>query len=158
MGAIIAETVQPQTLDQVVVAPKTGRGMTSCFIHVDEAEFQPAPTTPSKEQAVTEPAAATATTPFDPAEFLTEELRAKGHIDPTAWLQGSHPDCIDTKVEPAIRRSLINRRLRLMIGTGVADNRVSQFARFNLVDHGDEQIWQRSIREEIVPCIMTHGL
>lgn len=87
-------------------------------------------------------------------EVVTAMLFSAGHPQPQAWLQGLHPDAINSN-NPEVQRFLINRYWRGQIAQ-VPGNTLD--IRYCLVDQGQYTDWIRLFKNGVLPCIMDNQL
>lgn len=93
---------------------------------------------------------------FDPADAVCKELLFAGHKAPYRWLTGIDPNAVDPEVEVNLRRFLVNRHLRMVLGSCDAVDTMAE--RYCLVDKGSNEEWTMLIRESVAPCIAKNDL
>lgn len=93
---------------------------------------------------------------FDPADAVCKELLHAGHKDPFRWLTNIDPNAVNPEFPIEMRRFLVNRQLRMVLG--VCDAVDTTAERYCLVDKGTDEEWTMLIRESVAPCLAKNDL
>jgi hypothetical protein len=93
---------------------------------------------------------------FDPADAVCKELMFAGHKDPFRWLTGIDPNAVDPDVDVNLRRFLVNRQLRMVLGS--CDEIDTTVERYCLVDKGTDDAWVMLIKESVAPTMAKNNL
>jgi hypothetical protein len=96
---------------------------------------------------------------IDPVGVVIGLLISGGHPRPEEWLDFLNPierrDVYDQTKPHLVRRFLVNRALRLTLGSCPGD--VGR-ERYCLIDTGAEDVWLKLFNEEILPVMLEKQL
>lgn len=96
---------------------------------------------------------------FNPADVVSKALMFNSHPDPFRWLQGIDPNAIGDNVDIRLKRFLVNRQLRMILGMAHKPPEIdTNVARYCLVDEGRDDQWTMLINENIAPLMAKHNL
>lgn len=92
---------------------------------------------------------------IDPVDAITAEFVNAGIPNASNWLVGINPDALNKNLEWNLRRFLVNRQLRQILGVIPED---TSNARFCLVDKGSPYVWLYLIIDTVVPVLQRNGI
>ncbi|EKD22595.1 MAG: hypothetical protein ACD_84C00039G0002 [uncultured bacterium] len=92
----------------------------------------------------------------DLPKAITEILARLGHQNPNAWQVALHPDAYRPDIITDVKRFLINRCFRLILGEVTTENTMD--TRFCLVDQGPISEWLKLFEEGIAPTVVRLNL
>ena len=93
---------------------------------------------------------------IDPVNAITELLVEAGHPEPRKWLIGLHPDATNEATPQHVRRFLVNRHWRPIVG--MVEGEDTTMARYCMMDEGPMYTWLLLFKESVVPLIVKHQL
>jgi hypothetical protein len=93
---------------------------------------------------------------IDPVESICDLLTTYGHPNPRGWLVNIEADATNPNVEPDIRRFLVNRQWRQILG--VVQEEDTTRARYCLVDRGPLNVWLVLFKQSVMPVAIRYQL
>ena len=95
---------------------------------------------------------------IDPVVDVTNLLITNGHPDPTGWLQFVHHDALLDSTPVDVRRFLVNRHWRRVVGMCTDTTTDNDNVRYCMVDDGPLTDWLMLYRQSVVPFIVKNKL